>query len=1534
MHSVSRLSAVRILVQRWRLAREKRGSAPRAFETRRLWQRVTAGIKPTVAFISAAAGGGLAMQVHADTVNALSTTGQTATTIGPTTNNITNITTTTKAGAMGFNAFSSFKIGTGNTVNLQLPDGTTHLINLVYDTTGIRIDGILNSVTSNKIGGHVVFANPFGMIVGSTGVLNVGSLTAIGVSSGTMDGVLSGALAATPNLAPAQALIDGTAPIVAGSVIRIDGRINALAKVKLAAGTVNVDGTIMASADARHEATFLAAVNTSGAAFDAATGFVEGAGGTIEIVGSGAGNTLNINGTLNAGSTNGGTITAQGSTINIGNADFLATTLNATGSTGTAGKINVGWTPGNLADKVTVLGEGMLLAHGNGATANGGTIDIWGTTTNEFHGLAAANGQNLGGTIRLGGGAIRVGGKIDADGYKGGGSVSIGASATPAERANSVAVTQTGKIYADAVTSGNGGTISIYGNNSNDFRGLASAKGGSVSGTGTGGTIDISAPHGLYFGGSVDTSAALGAAGSLFMQTSEACLVNVATDSSCASTLVWSSLNAAAGSVVVSTGDLLRIGGNKNGTLSSVNANFTRGAGETMTFSGGSIVFNANSAIRSQGASVSMSAGSISMGNGTVSTNGGNVTMVASETITMGAGSMINTRKGVSDAQASLDTGVTATGASGNVTMNATLIDIGGNSTSRAGIYAQGDGTRLGGDISLIAFEKADPLSDLVSKIVDVQHAQARVEVSGAVKGKTINVGATALSIAGIVESVSTQTMLDEQGNQVLVDKDVNMSTSDILKDKATDILKDLPNKGVALLMNLLGVQGAAMVAEADAVVNINGTGLIKSDGDMTIRARAEQTANAKVELGTMFVNPGAAQTAVAAATVVGVTLGGSELNIKTGATLQSGGAMSLISRNDTNLLSVAKVTSFGTDGGVALAVGVSNTSATANVASGVSITAASLDFAAQQRASYEVEGTANAFGTGKVGIGVGVGVFNGSATATMGSNVNASLASGTGNVNMEASNLVTRNFVKGATSAGSGIVLRTLDKAVLSKVRNGISAQKGAALDALGNIVTAGVDAVKSGLGFGSKTPAAPPPNTPPPPPPPSNTKIKLAAATAVNVTDLDANVTIADGVTINAKGEVGIVSIVEDKGIHNIASSAVESPPKGKETAANPGTDTGLSGGVAVGIYEHTATSHIGKNVTINAGKIGVHSEASAPLEITWLGSEWDSASDVWTFLKPKISGTLGVPEQVLTSFANATSGGNTLAVGGSVNIFDMENSATSWIGQGAVLNATSASAGGFTHKLHQDVVYGANGIVVMNGANPVYDTERSFVFNQGLTVDAVKLTEKASAAGNFSIFLGSTGAAKVGVGGSFNFNRESGTAAVVVDDNATLSSTNGNILLESQGYDRMYVVSPSSGRGTSIGGNILAAYTALDTNVITAVSNQATLKAKQVEVLASEKFNVWTAAGAVNISNDAAVGAAAAANRIGTRSEAYIGDVGDLRGLVNETAGDSADATATVYANALTVRAESSGTAGALAVAGAVVSQPPPSPPPPPG
>jgi filamentous hemagglutinin family protein len=158
---------------------------------------------------------------------------------------VTSVTTGTVHGANAFNSFSTFSVGQGTTANLHLPSGTANLVNLVRDAR-TDIHGILNSIKDGRIGGNVWFANPHGFIVGSTGVVNVGSLSVSTPTQAFVDDFFVSP--GNPNDAAVAQLFAGTAPRNGTGLISIQGKVNAIEGISLSAGTINVAGSLYSGA--------------------------------------------------------------------------------------------------------------------------------------------------------------------------------------------------------------------------------------------------------------------------------------------------------------------------------------------------------------------------------------------------------------------------------------------------------------------------------------------------------------------------------------------------------------------------------------------------------------------------------------------------------------------------------------------------------------------------------------------------------------------------------------------------------------------------------------------------------------------------------------------------------------------------------------------------------------------------------------------------------------------------------------------------------------------------------------------------------------------------------------------------------------------------------------------------------------------------------------------------------------------------------------------------------------------------------------
>lgn len=135
------------------------------------------------------------------------------------------------------NKFTDFGIGQKDVANLQL-DKVDRQINLVQNR--INIDGVVNAIKDNKIGGDVYFFSDAGIAVGATGVFNVGRLT-LGTNTTYGEGLYNGGMESHLQKTAAEQ----AKAVAGGSDITLQGKVYAQGDVVLGAGSLNVkDGEI------------------------------------------------------------------------------------------------------------------------------------------------------------------------------------------------------------------------------------------------------------------------------------------------------------------------------------------------------------------------------------------------------------------------------------------------------------------------------------------------------------------------------------------------------------------------------------------------------------------------------------------------------------------------------------------------------------------------------------------------------------------------------------------------------------------------------------------------------------------------------------------------------------------------------------------------------------------------------------------------------------------------------------------------------------------------------------------------------------------------------------------------------------------------------------------------------------------------------------------------------------------------------------------------------------------------------------------
>ena len=135
-------------------------------------------------------------------------------------------------GNNALNKFNDFGIKQHDVANLHMGEAA-HQINLVKNK--IDIDGVVNAIKDNKIGGDVYFFSNAGIAVGANGVFNVGRLT-LGTNAAYGEALYNGKM--NEHLALSAA---SQAKAVSGSSdITLQGKVYAAGDVVLGAGSVKV----------------------------------------------------------------------------------------------------------------------------------------------------------------------------------------------------------------------------------------------------------------------------------------------------------------------------------------------------------------------------------------------------------------------------------------------------------------------------------------------------------------------------------------------------------------------------------------------------------------------------------------------------------------------------------------------------------------------------------------------------------------------------------------------------------------------------------------------------------------------------------------------------------------------------------------------------------------------------------------------------------------------------------------------------------------------------------------------------------------------------------------------------------------------------------------------------------------------------------------------------------------------------------------------------------------------------------------------
>jgi filamentous hemagglutinin family protein len=500
-----------------------------------------------------------------------------------------NITGGTQAGANLFHSFEKFGLDSGQIANFVSHPNIQNILGRVVGGNPSVINGLIQVTVQGGVGNPNLFLmNPAGMIFGPNASLNVPAsftattATGIGFGNGWFNAVGDNnypALVGNPNTFAFTTAVPGSI-INAGSLsVQPGNNITLLGGTVVNTGQLNAPGGEITVAAVPGES--LVRITQQGMLLSLEVKPLASADNQPEnwalpvpslpelLTGGGAGNATGLK--VNED----GQVILTGSGISI-NAQTGATTVS-----------------GTLNASNPALGQ------------TGGTVQVLGNKVV----LADQAQVNVSGDA--GGGTALIGGD-----YQGKGQV---------PNATQTSVESGVTINANALTEGDGGRVIVWSDDTTNFHGNISARGGDNSGNG--GFVEVSGKEHLTFAGAVDTFAPKGNMGTLMLDPATLNITNTQTGGEIGTdTVSWGLINSlgknanvvlnATGQITIEdiTGEDITSGIFGNNNL--VTLDLTTGRKLTIQSRSGNVIFaDRNDTIETRGGSIEISGRNIRVGN-------------------------------------------------------------------------------------------------------------------------------------------------------------------------------------------------------------------------------------------------------------------------------------------------------------------------------------------------------------------------------------------------------------------------------------------------------------------------------------------------------------------------------------------------------------------------------------------------------------------------------------------------------------------------------------------------------------------------------------------------------------------------------------------------------------------------------------------------------------------------------------------------------------------------------------------------------
>ena len=629
------------------------------------------------------------------------------------------------------------------------------------------------------------------------------------------------------------------------------------------------------------------------------------------------------------------------------------------------------------------------------------------------------------------------------------------------------------------------------------------------------------------------------------------------------------------------------------------------------------------------------------------------------------------------------------------------------------------------------------------------------------------------------------------------------ISAADIIEKGESLLRKAIGAVGDKLFQMPSGTQANAQFAKAKAEITLASAAHVDGSGDVTLRARAisssvSETAAQKLVLNYASTEPEA------------------NVEIAAGASLTAGGHLQLEATTLNTLDLLTKIDATGNTAELSASFGKTRSEASANVAPGARLQAATVTvFSEAVNSISNVALSSGYLDSGSAGGGatLALGFYQSAAASTV-----AGFVTTTGDVVVDARSRDIKNETRAFAQIDSA--------APPNEQRSGVGSTIDSLLSSLHlsqNANGHNVDPTSSG-GGGS---------------------LKIGAAVVLVDMENKAAALVDDGAKLAIGGNLTVTSLAETTPIFTATATVTAS------TGAGPSADPAIGGAVAWDKVANQATSFIGYNALVDVAHV-LHATSAAnikspepaynPSLTIPTGSTYADANTAAGGISTALDGVpaylapfLADRTKIGTSYVFAASGGDGSAFSGGIDVLDVYNMAASGIAPGALVNQCFAAGTCAT------LTAGADQDVLLDSTATV-ETVNIAGLESALSVPAGGGTSDKSGGGYFSGFFPSNSAR------SYIDDRTAVTAARDVSLHALTDTRTLNIVKQG-----------SSGKSLAIEGAFAFVVTGHES--LAFIEDRATVAAGRDVVLDAKNKDLIVNLAGVNAVGDTAIGIAVA-------------------------------------------------------------------------